>query len=793
MQKNIVSARSQGHPRVNDITVNDKILGMTVQPCRIHTNQLVTWKQISRKKDNLQADNPVGDHNFQLLDLDRLYEERNRKERSGNRNRLEEDSSTAENNRTDDKSQDGEILMIDKVKNSDVTWLNGIQNLNQTYLIRDSENVKPSEIFHSKWKPIKHSPRVEFYLKHKEDEICEFGQMKLRRETLLANDEETRLEQTKELKVSIKNEDDEMVVSCKAEESRINDENMENNQEISSEEIEVTYKTEELNINNRGEGNKRRASYEEIKATECNIKEIEVNTENTKETEKMDGPELDVPELDKLSAYEEDEENRQVEMDERIIENTKYTEETERNLSESDQIITSSSFDVMHSVAWNISKKKNFINQSEDYLNFKDKVSQCESSICCNNSLELKENIVTFIRDQPNVNEIISLDNSNNQANSNPEDETLCQSNSCRNSLDLTENIQEILCPASCRSVSPEGNCGRIVEETEIDEENYENLTSLCNKKPKRNSKRLNSEVYSLPRNLKVTANYLNAPMSNIPLYIKGSGQYKRGFSSDNFESLENNTRGRRMDFNTDSDNSCSNDKSKLHGRSIIKTELTTGEGLRKKNVDEFDYGSDNDTARVGECNARECNANDLGSSVILTDYAEEKSQRRGNEIFLNASANFPKRDSGATKRATTRERPVNSVEMKRKMRESMNLLRDSTDSLISSVEFVELASIRRPEANCTYERETIEIIRPNGWSKVSKDLPDIKSDAMETKEERSSERSYWRGWERTSKISRSRLTSVYPAYHAEYKFAKRNPRVRILPPVLTPPLINRR
>lgn len=768
MHKNIVSARSQGHPTVNDIAVNDKILGMTVQPCRIHTNnQLVTWKQISRKKDNLQADNLAVDRNLSRelrLDLDRLCDERNRGERNENRIEEEDASSVAESRRTDDKSQ-GEIK---KVKSGDVTWLNGIQNLNRTYLIRDSEDIEPSKIFHGKWRPIKHSPRVEFYLKDREGEICEFERTKLKRETLLANGED-RIE----VKVSVKNEEDETMVDCKIEESKTNDENMENNRKMCSEEIEVTAsKTEALNINSREEENKRRASYEEIKATEYSIKKTEINTEDTKETEKMDG--ANVLEMDKLSVHKEDEKNRQIAVDKRIIESTKCIEETERNSSESGQIIKSSSFDV-HSVAWNISKKENVIDQHEDYLNFKEKVSQCKSS--CNNSFELKENTVTFTCDQSNINKIISLNNSNNQVNfnSSPENETLaCQNNNCRNSLDSIENIKEISFSAPCRSISPEKNYARNIDEIGIDEENYENLINLCNKKPKRNSERLNSEVYSLPRNLEITAgNYLNAPMNNIPVYVKNNKQ--NGFSSD-FENIKNNTKDEEIDFNTDSDNSCSNDKSRFLGRSIIKTEITTGEGLCKKN--EFDYGSDN-TARVGECNSRDVNG--LGSSV-MSDDAEEKSQHRGNEIFLNA--NFPKRASGATERAA-RERPANSVEMKHRIRESMNLLRGSTDSLISSVEFVELASLRRPEANCTYERETIEIIRPNRWSKSSKDLPDIKSDAMEAKED--SERSYW---ERTSTISRSRLTSVCPA---EYKFAKRNPRVRILPPVLNPPLVNRR
>ncbi|XP_039311361.1 uncharacterized protein LOC105195993 [Solenopsis invicta] len=790
MQKNIVSARSQGHPRINDVTVNDKILGMIVQPCKIRIDtqkddQLVTWKQISRKKNNRHSDEPVVDHNFsrefQLLDLDRLcdQEEEEKEEEESESRRTEKNALITENifTPTDNKLED---CKIDKVNGNGVTWLNGIRNLNQTYLIKDSEDTEdlPSEIFHSKWKPIKHRifPRIEFFLKDMEDETCDFDQKKLKRASV--NDEEIGIKQVKELKVCIENEED-TVVSCTVEELKINDENNENNRKINNKEIEeATCKTEELKINNRDE-EKRRASYEKTKTTECNIEKIDINTENTKEIEKMD--DVDIAESDRLSVHKEDEEDedRQTAMDKRIDESTKI----EQNLSEPDQLIKS--VNVTNSIAPNVSKKKNFIDNSQDYLVLKDEeIPQCN---IYDNSLELKESTITFTCNQPNVNEIAPLNDSNNQAdcNSNSEDETpACQTDSNRNSLDLTKNIKEISFSASSRIVSPEKNCARNAEKIEIIEERYEiDLTNNRNKRPKRNSKRLNSEVYSLSQNSEIAAD--NYP--STLLRVKSNRQFQEnGFRSDNFENVENNTKDEKADFNTDSDNSCVDDKSRLLGRSIIKTEVMTGEGWRKKNVDsEFDYGSDN-TARVGECNARD--ANGLESSITLTDYAEEESRYHDNEIFMNASVNFPKRVSGAARRAA-RERPVNPVEMKHKIREKMNLLRDSTNSLISSVEFVELASIRRPDANCGYERETIEIIRPrNRSSKMSKDLPDIKSDAGEARED--AERSYWK---RTSKISRDRLTDFYPAYCAEYKFVKRNPGIRILPPVLNPFLINRR
>ncbi|KAG5311365.1 ZC21A protein, partial [Acromyrmex insinuator] len=859
--QNIVSARSQGHPRINNLAVNDKTLGITVQPCRIHMNmqkddQLVTWKQISRKKDNFQADDPIINHNFsreyQLLDLDQL---RNRENQ--NKDKTEGDLSIIANNFI----QTHKDCKVDKVKNDDITWFSGIQNLNQTYLIKDSEDIESSKIFYSKWKPIKHSPRVEFYLKDKEeicefdkkesekkteivadnlkdreDEICKFDQKKSKRETIandlkdreneicefdqrklereivadlkdredeickfdqkkskrkiIANDEKIKIEEVKEC---IKNkEDDKITVDRKVEELKTNNKSIKNIRKINSEKIEVVAHTmEKLNINSIEE-NKRIGSYEETEVTENNIEKIEINIsvrEGIKETEKING--TDIAELNKLNVHKENKKDRQIIMNEIITESMKCTKEIEQNLSESDQLIKSSLFDVVHSTASNVSKKKNFIDQSQDCLNSKDEVQQCENNTRCNNSLELKKSIATFTCDQRKINEITSLNTSNNQTdcNSSPENEMSArQSHNCRNSLDLTENIKEVSFSVSSPILTPEKNCTRNVEEIKIDEERYENsLINICNKKSKGNSKKLKREVYSLPQNSEIAAdNYLNASTNNISLHVKNNRQFQeKDFRSDNIGNIENNTKNGKLDFNTDSDNSCSNDKSSLLGRSIIKTEITTGEGLRKKNVDsEFDYGSDN-TVLVEEYNRR--GADGLGSSVTLTDYAEEQSRRRDSEIFLNAGVNFPKRACGAAKRAS-REQSVNSIEMKHRIRESMNLFRGSTDSLISSVEFVELTSIRRPKANCTYEQETIEVIRPNRRHKVFKNLPDIKDDAAETKED--SEGSYW---EKTSKISRSRLTSLYPTCHTEYKLTKRNPRVRILPPVLNPFLINGR
>ncbi|CAG5097229.1 Similar to SDHA: Succinate dehydrogenase [ubiquinone] flavoprotein subunit [Cotesia congregata] len=46
----IVSARSLGDLKVNDVTVNDDVIGMTARPCHAHREELTTWKQIRSDK-----------------------------------------------------------------------------------------------------------------------------------------------------------------------------------------------------------------------------------------------------------------------------------------------------------------------------------------------------------------------------------------------------------------------------------------------------------------------------------------------------------------------------------------------------------------------------------------------------------------------------------------------------------------------------------------------------------------------------------------------------------------------
>jgi len=746
--RNIVSARSQGHPRINDINVNDKSLGMTVQPCRAHVDgtpkeddQLVTWKQISRKKDSSQANNYNFSQEFPL-DLDLTVE--SKKDLSKNFVR------------TDDRVKDDEIN--NKVEN-DVTRLGGFQNLNQTYLIRDSlDDFDQLEIFHSNWKP---SPRVEFYFVDKNDEEIKIAEREV-----------------EELKMNVGGK----IIKHEIEEFQIN--NKDNWQMSGLEEI----KCKILNAEDEDREINQETSEEKAKIEERNVKKIEMKLENEEDIPKMN--DVNIAELDKLNINERHNKVQQTMMND---ENNKYPEirEIEHNLFDfSKEREKPSSQELKKSTDNNnfISDKESFhsrreehsaihldrglafsdsfISQNQDYPRLKKKTSEYDSDARCSNSLDLNKDMTTCICHRFDKNNAIFLKNNESNCNLNPESKVFLYQNNIRhNSSDLQENA-ETSPSVLCKVDSAERNF--FAEETEKCERYENDLIIFDDRKSQKSLEESKNFEISPSQNLLKVENCLNPYMDN-KLHIKTNRKHQeKSFDSENFEKDE------KTDFNADA-NSCLNDNTRFYSRLVAET----ADGLRKTNVNSDAY----DNAVCGEHNTR--GVNELESSITSKDAIKKPLRHRGE--ILSKSVKFFERASSPTGRVA-RERAINnSVEMKHRIQESMTLLRGSTDSLISSVEFVELASIERPKANCAYERETIEIIRPIGRSRSFRDLPDIRDDSTEMRD--AAERNSY--WEKASKISRSRLIGLDPS--CRYRLARRNPRVRILPPVPSPFLINRR
>ncbi|XP_076387251.1 uncharacterized protein LOC143264336 isoform X2 [Megachile rotundata] len=133
---NIVSARSQGNPKVNDVSINDDIVGITVKPCNIYKEDaFVTWKQISQEKKLEPAYSQKSVTRKIKSDIDADFRESSK--------------DSFETSKYDDKSKN-------------LNW--STVSLNQTYSFKDLNEVESLKISKGKWKPVKHSPRVEFCL-----------------------------------------------------------------------------------------------------------------------------------------------------------------------------------------------------------------------------------------------------------------------------------------------------------------------------------------------------------------------------------------------------------------------------------------------------------------------------------------------------------------------------------------------------------------------------------------------------------------------------------------------------
>lgn len=127
-RRNIVSARSHGKQKVNDIEVNSEVFGITVQACGVNrkynSEELTTWKQIGEEKNIKQ---------ILALRLDDIIDEGNPE------GFVKMDEMTVQ-----EESKHGLISSADV---ESIPWVSDIKRLDQTYLIRESLDGEESDIF----------------------------------------------------------------------------------------------------------------------------------------------------------------------------------------------------------------------------------------------------------------------------------------------------------------------------------------------------------------------------------------------------------------------------------------------------------------------------------------------------------------------------------------------------------------------------------------------------------------------------------------------------------------------
>ncbi|XP_076674686.1 uncharacterized protein LOC143372428 [Andrena cerasifolii] len=160
----IVSARSQGNPKVNDVSINAEVNGMTVKPCHIYRgNELTTWKRISQEKGQQRRD--VKAQNLKNLPNTPFpdHGDRGLEEFVLNERLLEDDAEEAAPSECAFKDDIGKLSS----RSGSVNWSTVTANLNRTYSFKDSVygDLDDAQLTgQRKWRPVKHSPRIEFRL-----------------------------------------------------------------------------------------------------------------------------------------------------------------------------------------------------------------------------------------------------------------------------------------------------------------------------------------------------------------------------------------------------------------------------------------------------------------------------------------------------------------------------------------------------------------------------------------------------------------------------------------------------
>ncbi|XP_046753717.1 uncharacterized protein LOC124416569 isoform X2 [Diprion similis] len=183
LKSNLLSVRGYNNPKVNDIDVNQDVIGMSVQPCNIHREHSMTsWKRISEEK----TDSQIMEGNTDTSKMKNIIAEEPNSERCRggvseifcNKKHGEDDEfeKAAERHRQSSLIESQKVMkcipsseVATAADISKLSWVENIEKLDKTYLIKESCGPDPDSlglvIPPRKWKPIKNSPRVEFCVK----------------------------------------------------------------------------------------------------------------------------------------------------------------------------------------------------------------------------------------------------------------------------------------------------------------------------------------------------------------------------------------------------------------------------------------------------------------------------------------------------------------------------------------------------------------------------------------------------------------------------------------------------
>ncbi|KAG7209279.1 hypothetical protein KM043_015395 [Ampulex compressa] len=816
----IVSARSQGNPKVNDVSVNDDAMGMTVQPCTIYKEkELVTWKQISREKSVQVTQDSGANETKDSLDKSSMFVFREGRtknlwtEHSMNHNdwqgdwqyesEVKEQEVMSEEENQNDNNTDR--LSIHEGNN---TWENDDDNLNRTYSIKDQMEGKllfEKDCGSKKRKLVMHSPRIEFRLQDSKN--FKYENVKLlpvprNRSKTSKND----VDVPRSLKVhNNKKNDNEGILHesandslfCVKENTDTSETIFESSQEsfLDNTERSLPISAPEILSNDKILDSQQETSLVTLTQGGKEITENLQCKENTSLLESqiykssilsfnIDKEQFDCDKrLSMFCTTVSDDIQSEKSLNEKCIPMCLENKSPETFPKQYEYSKTLNNIDeesIFKHDTNNIAKRpQQDIQELQSEYRAEEECQQDNNKhipstffkymepISMNNDAQLFDsNLIYPTRPSTPINE-------RTMTFEEPEEEESVCSSFLAPSVDVKsdyaaqkDTLHTDTLSDNIRS-NPKSN-----KYTETSQEKQDIITESCQISEGDGSK----STLKISEELRLNDNIKRRSGTYI---VDNVSKYSIVNSKSNLEESVHRTSPEKIQVasNTREQGSCTStdsyivteEKSKMSFESVVHPNIPTNEEIHQiyenyVNTD-FDYDSDNTFGEKPDLSVKE-------------------------KVFPNSKKNMDleiariRCKSAQASLATSSQ--LNSMEIQSKIRQSMELLRGSTDTLISSIEANHLANKEQSSVADSVEEETIELIGSRNRSITVRILPEIKCNTLEAKESQGTCQRVQTYWEKASNASRRRLINLDPPIHAECGLLKRNPKARILPPVPT-------
>ncbi|XP_034182119.2 uncharacterized protein LOC117605204 isoform X2 [Osmia lignaria lignaria] len=781
---NIVSTRSQGNPKVNDVSIND-IVGVTVKPCNIYReNSYTTWKQISQEKIC------ESNSNQKMIKPQKLLEDHDKKD-DALKIDFNEDTCKDDNDKLSCRSES-------------LNWTMISSKLNQTYSFKDlNEEIENARVSKRR-KPVKHSPRVEFCLGD--------------------------LEKANRLRSALNfNYPDESNVNKVSRTSSKNE-----FKRTSSKGSVIENETERLPEEGNFESARSRilerkrltpTTYADVSSqndyqVESNVDEITNLQEGFEKDEKLNGINIiNCEDIETVSTHENNDSN-----EENWEEVSRHSEERLKpnefiNFSEMCQLGTNDIIvddDIPRPHQSKLQEGTTETTDSEDIKEDNDQlisdVRNLDGSLQNNitdddpKSCNIATNFVEMENDEISKDILwptrsstpfVNIEDCSNKKSENTEESCQAENEEWQMAINL-ETGSELLYrvesrDSHCSGHSSRGNSRKKILELEncpsVREMNtsVKSFSSLPSVQIQKNEEEscsfirspiiLKEEQFESDKTFrKEIASQIN--MCNCPSNLSGILKLEKGIDCNDL--IENIS---------ESEAELCDTKLKEFNRPLKEVEFSEGqskENLQNNNCKE-ERIDDKDLIKESNTEIQEIYKNDTAKDF---DYDSDNSiEQHVKEAISNLKASSKKQRSiilsksrvKVKKSRTSKSYRSKILDIPDKIHEDPNVLNESTDSLSSSNNGADFTDVKRVES---VEVETIEEIGTRNRSIRFRILPEIKGSTVVVKENYGEREKIDTYWEKASRASKNRLINLDPPYQGASRFFKRNPKVRTLPPV---------